>query len=109
MDFEVQNITVYSTRHYDNPQAALDEANYHCKDILDKLSGRSDYLYYDENNDQDAVKSFKDWMCEIASSLNDFQTCDLLSVKERDIIVYLWGDDVKSRFIPPNKSRRQDA
>ena len=110
MDFEVENITVYSTRHYDNPQAALNEADYHSEDILDKISGRSDYLYYAANSDEGAVKSFEDWMRRIALSLNDLETRGLVSIKDRDVAVYLWRNDVKSRFFPSKMlPRRRNA
>ena len=103
MDFEVQNVSVYSTEYYDTPQAVLDEANYHVDIILDEICGRSDYLHYDGNNDETIIELFKSWMRQIAFSLNNFENRKLVSLEDHDITVYFWSNEVKSRFVPRKK------
>ena len=110
MSFEVNSVVFYSTEYYDNLQAVLDEANYHVVDILDELDGRSDYFHYDPSDDDssrsdETMKSFESWIQQIVSSLDEFETVrDCVAVKDQDIIVMLWCDDVKSRFIPQRRN-----
>ncbi len=107
MSFEVQGITMYITAYYDNPQAAVDEANYYCEEILEQLAGRSDVFYFeidgeDNHESNEAIALFRQWMRQIDSLLPELEERSIICVddKQRDISVYLWRNETQRHFIP---------